>query len=264
MIRLAPLMLCGLLVGYCALLPGCSGAETKREVCEDGIDNDNNGLTDCADRDCAGQPACIPPDYGNCAKCSQACSVQSTCVTSYLDERPIPLCVNGRCSAVEKFVQPRIELDTAANWQGLTFMPRSGSTRFIKKFANDGSPVTCATVFAIASDRNATAAGAIEASGKLIVQGLDVTPVNTMAGQVINYTFVNTQTGGDYLIWTELWGGPPSSATKLPSGRRFGYGCYESGPQVAPLVPEDNCPSTTSDAGVCRRFQLTMPPPEMP
>ncbi|MDP2276415.1 MAG: hypothetical protein Q8N23_25970 [Archangium sp.] len=254
MIRLAPLMLC-------ALLAGCS-AEMKREVCGDGIDNDNNGLTDCDDRDCAGQPACIPPDYGNCAKCSQTCSAQSACVTSYLDERPIPLCVNGRCSAVEKFIQPKIDLDTSANWQGLTFMPRSGSTRFIKKFANDGSPVTCATVFAVASDRNA--AGAIEASSNLIVQGLDVTPVNTMAGQVINYTFVNTQTGGDYLIWTELWGGPVGSTTKLPTGRRFGYGCFESGPQVAPLVPEDNCPSTTSDAGVCRRFRLTMPPPEMP
>ncbi len=254
MIRFAPLLLC-------ALLAGCS-AEMKREVCGDGIDNDGNGQTDCDDRDCTGQPVCTPPDYGSCAKCSQACSVQSACVTSYLDERPIPLCVSGRCSAVEKFIQPSIDLDTAANWQGLTFSPRSGSTRFIKKFANDGSPVTCATVSAVASDRNAS--GAIEASSNLIVQGLDVTPVNTMAGQVINYTFVNTQTGGDYLIWTELWGGPVSSTTKLPSGRRFGYGCYESGPQVTPLVPLDNCPSTTSDAGVCRRFRLTMPPPEMP
>ena len=190
MIRFAPLMLC-------ALLAGCS-AEMKREVCEDGIDNDNNGLTDCDDRDCAGQIACIPPDYGNCAKCSQTCSAQSTCVTSYLDERPIPLCVNGHCSAVEKFIQPRIELNTRDNWQGLSLLPQSGSTRFIKKFANDGSPVTCATVFAAASDRNAP--GAIEASGNLIVQGLDVTRVtNPMLGQGIAYTFVNTQTGGDYL-----------------------------------------------------------------
>ncbi len=255
MIRLAPLMMV-------ALLAGCSAEMPKREVCGDGIDNDGNGQTDCEDRDCTGQTACIPPDYGNCAKCSQACSTQSACVTSYLDERPIPLCVSGHCSAVEKFVQPRVEVDTAANWQGITFPPRSGTTRFIKKFANDGSPVTCATVFAVASDRNVP--GAIEASANLIIQGLDVSPVNTMAGQVINYTFVNTQTGGDFLIWTELWGGPVSSTTKLPSGRRFGYGCFESGPQVAPLIPEDNCPSTTSDGGVCRRFRLIMPPPEMP
>ncbi len=257
MIRFAALMLV-------ASLSGCSTAEVKREVCGDGIDNDGNGQTDCEDRDCTGQPVCVPPDYGNCAKCSQPCTVQSACVTSYLDERPIPLCVNGRCFAVEKFIQPRIELDTAANWRGLTFTPKSASTRFIKKVANDGSPVTCATVFAVANDRTTAGAGAIEASSNLIVQGLDVTPVNTMLGQVISFTFVNTQTGSDYLIWTELWGGPVSSSTKLPSGRRFGYGCFESGPQVAPLVPEDNCPSTTSDAGVCRRFRLIMPPPEMP
>ncbi|NDD31664.1 MAG: hypothetical protein EB084_25730 [Proteobacteria bacterium] len=47
----------------------CS-AEPKREVCGDGIDNDGNGLTDCQDRDCAGQVGCEPPNYGSCPKCS--------------------------------------------------------------------------------------------------------------------------------------------------------------------------------------------------
>ena len=48
--------------------------------------------------------------------------------------------------------------------------------------ANDGSAVTCATVSAVASDRNAP--GAIEASDNLIIQGLDVTRVtNPMLGQ---------------------------------------------------------------------------------
>lgn len=245
-----------------ALLAGCI-PEKAREICGDGLDNDGNGQTDCQDFDCAGQPACVPPDYGNCAKCSQACTTQTACVTSFMDERPIPLCVAGRCSAVESFIQPRVVLDTQANWGGVTLSPQSGTTRFIKKFANDGTPVTCATVFGVASNRNEP--GAIEANGNLIIQGLDITRVtNPMLGQGITYTFVNTQTGGDYLIWTELWGGPPSSSTKLPSGRRFGYGCYETLPIVAPLVAEDNCPSTTSDAGVCRVFRLVMPGPEMP
>lgn len=249
-------------LGLTLALSACS-ADPKREICGDGIDNDGNGLADCADLDCTGQPQCVPPDYGSCAKCSQTCSVQSACVTSYLDERPIPQCINGHCTATEKFVQPRIDLNTRDNWQGLSLQPASGATRFIKKFANDGSPVTCATVATVAADRNAP--GAIEASGTLIVQGLDVTRVtNPMLGQGITYAYVNTQTGGDYLIWTELWGGPPNSTTKLPSGRRFGYGCFETGPNVAPIVPEDNCPSTTSDAGTCRVFRLVMPPPEMP
>lgn len=251
-----------LLLVFPALLLGCPG-DTKRELCGDGIDNDGNGQTDCQDLDCTGQPVCVPPNYGSCSKCSQTCTVQSACVTNYMDERPIPYCISGICTAVERFIQPRIELNTRDNWQGLSLSPQSASTRFIKKVANDGSAVTCATVFAVASDRNAP--GAIEASTNLVIQGLDVTRVtNPMLGQGITYTFVNTQTGADYLIWTELWGGPPDSNTKLPSGRRFGYGCYETGETVAPLVLEDNCPSATLDAGTCRIFRLLMPPPEMP
>ena len=245
------------------LFLACPGPE-KREICGDGIDNDGNGLTDCEDRDCTGQPACVPPDYGLCAKCSQACTTQTTCVTSFMDERPVPLCVEGHCTALQKFIQPRIELSTGpSGWGGLANPPQSASTRFIKKIANDGTPVTCATVLAIASDRSAASAGAIEASGKLVIQGLDVTRVtNPMLGQGVTFTYVNTQTGGDYLIWVELWGGAPDSSTKLPSGRRYGYGCFETLPTVAPLVPEDNCPSATSDAGTCRRFNLVMPAPE--
>jgi|APLak6261679142_1056127.scaffolds.fasta_scaffold00004_146 hypothetical protein len=241
---------------------GCS-AEASREVCGDGVDNDGNGLVDCDDRDCAGQAACTPVDYGSCAKCSQPCSVQSACVTSFTDDRPIPLCVAGKCTATETFIQPRIELDTRANWSGLTLSPQSASTRFIKKVANDGSAVSCATVATVAADRNAPSA--IEDSNKLIIQGLDVTRVtNPMLGQGISFAFVNTQTGGNYLIWVELWGGPPNSTTKLPTGRRFGYGCYEDAATTPALTVNDNCPSTTSDAGVCKTFKLVMPGPEMP
>ncbi|MFZ5440161.1 MAG: hypothetical protein ACOZQL_09145 [Myxococcota bacterium] len=251
-------------LAFCSsfVLVACPQPEPEREICGDGLDNDGNGLKDCDDRDCIGQPMCIPPDYGKCSKCSLPCTSQPTCVTSYLDERPIPYCTNGVCTATETFIQPRIELNTRTNWQGLTLNPQSGTTRFIKKVASDGTPVTCATVAAIAADRNAP--GAIEASGKLIVQGLDVTRVtNPQLGQGISYAFVNTQTGSDFLIWTELWGGAPDSNTKLPSGRRFGYGCFENAADVGgPLVPADNCPSTTSDAGTCRVFRLVMPPPE--
>ncbi len=245
-----------------AALSACAGTPS-REICGDGIDNDRNGLTDCDDRDCTGQPACVPPDYGLCSKCAQPCTAQPSCVTSYMDERPVPYCIDGRCTATETFIQPRVELDTSANWAGLTLSPQSASTRFIKKMANDGTPVTCATVAGIAADRNAP--GAIEASGKLVIQGLDVTRVtNPMLGQGISFAFVNTQTGGNYLIWVELWGGFPDSTTKLPGGRRFGYGCFEDAATTPTLTPNDNCPSGNRDAGVCKTFRLRMPGPEMP
>ena len=34
------------------------GGGKKERLCDDGIDNDGDGLTDCADRDCRKDPAC--------------------------------------------------------------------------------------------------------------------------------------------------------------------------------------------------------------
>lgn len=245
------------------LLVGCTPVEPTREICGDGLDNDGNGLTDCADADCAGQGACVPVNYGECPKCGQVCETQTACVVSYPDDRPLPMCLDGKCNANTQFIQPSVQLDTKDNWSGLALSPQSAATRFIKKKALDGTDVTCATVAAVAADRNAPSA--IELSNKFNVQGLDVTRVtNPMLGQGINFAFVNTQTGGDYLIWVELWGGAPGSSTKMPTGRRFGYGCFEAAAQVgAALVDTDNCSSASLPFGNCRRFVLKMPPPEM-
>lgn len=248
-------------------LYACGPAEAKRETCGNDVDDDGNGLIDCADPDCAGQAACVGNQdagyFGACMKCGNTCGKQADCQSyNFIDDRPIPYCSMGRCTALESFVQVRVEVDTKANWAGLGVSPQSGSTRFIKKTGADGTPVTCARVAATASDK--TVPGAIEASNAYVIQGLDVTRItNPQLGQGITYQFVNTQTGGDFLIWTELWGGPPNSTTKLPSGNRLGWGCYEAAAVVGgPIVFQDNCPSTTSDAGTCRIFTLVMPAPQ--
>jgi hypothetical protein len=248
-------------------LYACSGGSSQREVCENGVDDDGNGLADCADPDCAGQAACVGENdagyFGPCMKCGTTCAQQSQCIgTSYVSDRPIPYCTTGRCTALETFVQVRVQMDTKDNWAALGVDPRSGSTRFIKKVAGDGTPVDCARVAATASDK--TQPSAIEESNEYVIQGLDVTPItNPQLGQGITYTFVNTQTGADFLIWSELWAGPRNSSTGMPSGNRLGWGCYETTDVVGgPIVPEDNCPSTTSDAGTCRVFTLVMPPPQ--
>jgi cysteine-rich repeat protein len=49
----------------CAGDPACAPAEV--EDCSDGIDNDGDGLTDCDDSDCAGDPACAPAEVEDCS-----------------------------------------------------------------------------------------------------------------------------------------------------------------------------------------------------
>ncbi len=39
------------------------------EVCDDGVDNDGDGATDCADSDCANDPVCEPPPGGKESIC---------------------------------------------------------------------------------------------------------------------------------------------------------------------------------------------------
>ena len=59
-----------------------AGGATTENVCDDGIDNDNDGATDCDDGDCAGDPACqTGGDCGNgvcdagedCNSCASDC-----------------------------------------------------------------------------------------------------------------------------------------------------------------------------------------------
>jgi hypothetical protein len=47
-------------------IPGCGA-----EVCNDGIDNDGDGATDCSDSDCAADPSCVtpPPPVEICGDC---------------------------------------------------------------------------------------------------------------------------------------------------------------------------------------------------
>jgi hypothetical protein len=40
------------------LSAGTAAAQAKTEICNDGIDNDGDKLVDCADPDCATDPAC--------------------------------------------------------------------------------------------------------------------------------------------------------------------------------------------------------------
>lgn len=255
--------------GLCALagLAACSPTSQPREICGNGLDDDHNGLIDCADPDCAGQDNCPRYDagfFGTCGKCGTTCTgPQSQCVSTlpagWLTDTPLPVCVVGRCQALEQAVQVRVELDARTTWGGTSPAPRSLAIRFIKKVAADGSPVTCATIAANNGSRLPAAVTQLEDGNKFVFQGVDTYPVsNAQLGQVVSLPYVNVATGGDYLVYVEFWYGDRDGATKLPTLNRAGWGCIDAA-SLSPIVASDNCPAPGSDAGTCRIFSLPMP-----
>ncbi len=251
------------------LMLGCSGSGTKREICFNGKDDDGNGLVDCADPDCMGQPGCPggPVDsgwFGTCGKCGAVCNAQSVCISAqgWGFDTPLPFCVSARCESYNQAIQVGLQVDTTQNWTGIAYSIGSMSTRIVSKTALDGSLVSCATVQAAATGKTAADAAQIENSGKFNLLGYDVAKVNAKAGDIIRQPFVNVGTGSDFVLWVELWAGSPDAVTKLPTGNRYGWGCFETGPAVAPFVPADDCNPNLADAGSCRELQVVMPAPQ--
>ncbi len=240
---------------------GCSGgpatSDAGVELCDDGVDNNGNGLIDCADPSCEAQVVCAP-DYGSCEKCGQACTVQADCVErDVFRDQPVPLCTAGVCRANAEYVRPNVVGVNVPVFAPR--IPRSASVRFIKKTALDGSAVTCARIKAVADGadpENVEDFDAIETSGAFNLMGIDVTPIQqwTAADNTLRMRWVPTQTGSDYLIWMDFWGGPRNG--DYPSGGRIGHGCVEDSARLTPVVESDSCPTVQSDAGMCREFQV--------
>ena len=234
--------------------------EKPPEICGNGIDDDSNGFTDCQDADCSGQSGCpvISTDggnFGSCSKCGKSCVKQSDCLTiDYQNDAPPAECIGSRCQRLNTNVQVHYELDTMS-LTGFTAQLRSMNTRIVSKLAIDGTAATCATVRAESMGKTEADADQIERSGKFNLRGYDVSPVQASGGQIIKQPFVNIGTGGGFMIWTEVWGGPVGTSTKLPTGSRFSWGCFETG--LADVVASDNC-DTGLDAGVCRTIRVKL------
>jgi hypothetical protein len=256
----------------------CGPITVKPEHCSDGIDNDQNGKTDCADYDaCKDDPFCknviadsgVDAGYwGPCGKCGNGCSKQLECLTSpngtegWSDiNNPLPFCADAgegskKCQAFSTNLRLRVEVDTA-NWAGTSFIIRSMNIRFVSKKAVNGTPVDCSTVAAVATGGSADQ---IEASGKFNLLAWDTIPVNCAPGFICTQPFLPSQTGSDFLIWVELWAGPLDSA-KYPTGNRLGKpGCFETGAAVEPITMADGYPGDGGPPG--RVIKLLMPAPQ--
>jgi hypothetical protein len=250
------------LLGVSVLLfAACSGADKPREICNNGIDDDHNGRTDCEDPDCAGQTACLPVDagyWGTCAKCGMACAKQTDCVgVSLLDDRPIAQCGQvAKCNVLNASVNLRVDYK-AGIWTSV--VPGTLgviTTRWISKTARDGSMVTCAALLAAAP--STTDSLQLEKSGKFELLGFDVTPgpPGTVPDPVTVLPY--TGSGSNYVLVTETWSGGRDATTHLPNGTRRSIGCVEMGADVAPILAEQTC---IGDGGTCRTLHPQLPAP---
>jgi hypothetical protein len=72
----------------CASDPACGGGCTPTEptemTCNDGLDNDCDGFVDCADSDCAADPACAPA----CSPKGASCVNDSECCSNKCKGKP--------------------------------------------------------------------------------------------------------------------------------------------------------------------------------
>lgn len=250
---------------WVVLLVGCSQAGTKAEDCNNKVDDDGNGKIDCADSACAAFDLCQAAKldagvYGGCGRCGFTCTVQSECYEFGLGkDTPLPYCTAGYCTSLNAPVVLRFEVDTTGTWPAVNL--RSSQTFLVRKQGQDGAAVSCAVVQAAAAGKTAADVDQLQRSGKFQFQGFDVTPLNAMGGSIFTLPFVNVGAGRDFLIFAELWAGPRDSNTSLPTGNRLGYGCFESGEQVAEITPADDC-SPGRDGGTCRTVRLKMPSPQ--
>jgi hypothetical protein len=245
------------------LVISCAPPAQKKEICNNGIDDDGNGLIDCADPTCSPEPACDQPDagwWGFCAKCGAACNNQQECLSNGWSDTPLPLCLDRKCQALFEGIDVRFEMDTSS-WAGVSQPVQSWQTRFVSKTALDGTAVTCARLKALATAIDGAHADQIETAKLFNFLSYDTTPVTTFTPTSLTQAFLHVNAGKNFLIWTELWSGTRSSDTKLPTGTRWGVGCYESGPAVAEIKVEDNWPMTGGPTATSRTIKVVMPTP---
>ncbi len=257
-----------LLALFLAACGNSSTSMTKVEICNNGKDDDANGKTDCEDIDCSGQAGCPVIDtdagsYGTCAKCGTECASQQQCLTKTFqeDNPPYPECIAGRCQLFSKNVQVALEIDTAS-LNGFSPPLRALNTRIISKTGLNGTAVICSDVIAAASGKTANDAAQLEkptdgGMTRFNFRGYDVSPLQATGGQIIKQPFVNVATGSNYLIWTEIWGGPVDTLSKLPTGARYTWGCFESGAAVDPIVAADTC-FNIPDGGFCKTIKVKL------
>lgn len=252
-----------LIAAMCLACAGCGKPPAQQfppEDCANGVDDDKNGFQDCADTACAAEAVCNPKQV----QCTKQVDCMGGKTYAYFTRgiapsdggmanlNPLPMCVGQQCVIAEGQVQLRMDIQTNT-YIGLNI--NSVNTRLVKKTAADGSAVSCQTLEEVAGGAT-PAPDAIEATNRFNLQAWDSrsTSQTVPGGTTISMT-IDTNTGGDFIIWVELWSQRVEPNTRLPQGKRYGWACIESGAQVEPIKPEDHD---------LRQLKVSMPGPQFP
>lgn len=240
------------------------------ETCGNTIDDDGNGLVDCADPVCASDASCQAPSE---------CSKQTDCFRATYDyfdysSEPIPRCDAKPTSTNPSFHKCVTEgqsidmfIQLKKQWAAPSYETPGATVRLIKKTAVDGSAVNCDLINSLAIGNAPTDADILDRSNKFNYLAFEAQSVNSTNGAVTIRLLSNVTTGSDFLVFAELWTGKISSSTHYPTGKRVEWQCYDNATQyaalLAPIVPADDWPSGMPTA-TSRTMDIPMPGPQNP
>ncbi|MGC4122163.1 MAG: hypothetical protein QM765_47805 [Myxococcales bacterium] len=199
--------------GFCATgktcVSGVCTADTHETNCTDAVDSDADGMTDCADSDCATASACAPPP-------PKPCSRQSIC-GDIVDEMVTDVCLGGYCKAPGAATyrgdaitsQVGIRLVVGGTLTGSS-KPQSAVVRFVDSRRPDGSTINCSQLQALGNCKDATTRSRIDDDPKVnqvfrSAYAFDFS--SCVDSECVFPKFALIPQGQSYVLYGEAWSG---------------------------------------------------------
>ncbi|MGC4115804.1 MAG: hypothetical protein QM765_14635 [Myxococcales bacterium] len=259
-----------LALGATLVLAGCGGGETppaagpdagpadagKRETnCEDVLDEDGDGKTDCDDSDCSAMLECKPVEPPSCTKQRECGDIVNEVVTN--------LCLEGKCVPPGPKTLHNQPL-TSNIYFDMTFKtpltneprPQTVVIRLVYPETLDKKPLSCAEVIGKISDNtkscvDTTTRAVLENNPNInqVFRALYPLPNWNCSGTVCQFPnmIATVPQGNNYILYGEAWYGERD--LNYPKGQCAALFCIE-GKSVG----------TTNG----QHFMLTFPDPDHP
>jgi hypothetical protein len=221
--------------GSCSGAATCGGAGVANvcavppteSSCTDHVDNDGDGLTDCADPECIDDPACRPPQ-------GKACKAQSDC-GDIVNETVTDCCIDGHCRPPGAVIQGSpvdAQIDFRLVFEAdLTGGQKPGTTvvRFIYPTRTDGSRLTCADLLALGNCRDQSTRSVIDHDGVInqVFRTLYPMDFGTCSSGECSFSGLSATVpqGRNLILYGETWYGPRD--LNEPTGTCAAVACTE-------------------------------------